>query len=364
MLNFPRGRKQHAQKDNSYVARSLGGSSPSHHLLALATVRMLPLNLFYSEPESDRWIPFDRYPRRFVRRVVRGKARPGGQKIVFLNLCAGLDRLGVAYRVNDFPRAARHPGEVACIIGKPHLLDIAEWENPILFGAAVFSHPSEDPDLLTRLPVRRILVPGEWMRRMCEPAWGDMVKVWPVGIDTRTWEPAPPDDKDIDVLLYDKVLWNREERESGLIEPITSELQRRGLHFVTLRYGSYRDEDFRWLLSRSRMMIFLCEHETQGIAYQQALSCNVPILAWDHGGYWQDPSFYPHKVRFSPVSSVPYWDERCGVKFFSADDFPGKLEEFLERQRRAEFSPRDYILENLTLEKCARAYLSFYNEIR
>ena len=43
-------------------------------------------------------------------------------------------------------------------------------------------------------------------------------------------------------------------------------------------------------------MIFLCEHETQGIAYQQALSRNVPILAWDRGGDWQDPTYYPERV--------------------------------------------------------------------
>ena len=35
-------------------------------------------------------------------------------------------------------------------------------------------------------------------------------------------------------------------------------------------------------------MVFLCEHENQDIAYQQALACGVPILAWDRGGYWQD----------------------------------------------------------------------------
>ena len=35
-------------------------------------------------------------------------------------------------------------------------------------------------------------------------------------------------------------------------------------------------------------MIFLVEHETQGIAYQEAMACDVPILAWDQGN-WLDP---------------------------------------------------------------------------
>jgi hypothetical protein len=35
-------------------------------------------------------------------------------------------------------------------------------------------------------------------------------------------------------------------------------------------------------------MLFLCEHETRGLAYQEALASNVPILAWDTG-FWLDP---------------------------------------------------------------------------
>jgi hypothetical protein len=99
-------------------------------------------------------------------------------------------------------------------------------------------------------------------------------------------------------------------------------------------------------------MVFLCEHETQGIAYQQALACGVPILAWERGGFWQDPSYFPDKVKFISVSSVPYWDNRCGVKFNNISEFSTKLEEFLDKLNSHKFTPRDYILENLTLEKC------------
>ena len=126
------------------------------------------LNLFYQEPDNDRWLPFDRYPRRIVRRIVRGPRRPGGQERVYLNLKKGLDRLGVKFRENDFSRARRNPEEPVGIIGKPYVLDIMGWKNPILFGASVMSHPVDDPDLLERRPIKKILVPGEWMRQMCE----------------------------------------------------------------------------------------------------------------------------------------------------------------------------------------------------
>jgi len=317
---------------------------------------MIHLNLFYEEPDPDRWFPFDRYPRKLVRRIVRGKPILGGQTRVFLNLCAGLDKLGIAYRVNDYRYIKKHREEVACIIGKPHVLDKIKWQNPILFGAAVFSHPCDDPNLFNRLPVRKMLVPGEWMRQMCEPYYGDRVLTWSVGIDTDNWN-LTTTTKDVDLLIYDKVRWEYDRYNLDLVNPIKSYVEKQGLRIAKIRYGFYREEKFHELLKRSKAMLFLCEHETQGIAYQQALSCGVPILAWDRGGFWQDPSYYPHKVQYSPVSSVPYWDNRCGVKFQTINEFPNKLEEFLDKLNSKYFDPRSYILDNLTLEKCAQNYL-------
>jgi hypothetical protein len=314
------------------------------------------LNLFYEEPDEDRWIVFDRYPRRVVRRVLR-KPKAGGQMRVFLNLRAGLDRIGACYRVNDYGYAVKNPAVTACIVGKPHVLDRLEWKNPILFGAAVFSHPIDDPELFQRRPIRKVLVPGAWMKEMWKPFWNDSVAVWPVGIDTARWVAAEPARKSTDVLLYDKIMWDRDRLEPILIEPIRQVLRESGRSFREIRYGQYVEEQFRLALSECRSMIFLCEHETQGIAYQQALSCNVPILAWDHGGYWQDPSYFPHKVKFQPVSSVPYWDQRCGRTFAAIDELENAWPAFWDECRSGGFSPRDYILENLTLEKCASAYL-------
>ena len=325
---------------------------------------MKPLNLFYEVPDGDRWLPLDRYPRRLIRRLMRGKPNPGGQTRVFLNLCAGLDRLGIPYRVNDYRYIQKHPEEVACIIGKPHVLDKIKWKNPIVFGAAVFSHPCDDPELLNRLPISKVLVPGEWHRKMFEPYYGDKVLAWPVGINTDKWVPVPNDEKDIDILLYDKVRWEHDHYETELISPIKSCLEKWGLKVEVIRYGFYREEEFHTLLGRSKAMVFLCEHETQGIAYQQALACGVPILAWDRGGFWQDPSYFPDKVKFTSVSSVPYWDNRCGVKFNNISEFPTKLEEFLDKLNSHKFTPRDYILENLTLEKCAQRYLEILEEVQ
>ncbi|MEO8198255.1 MAG: glycosyltransferase family 1 protein [Thermoanaerobaculia bacterium] len=316
------------------------------------------LNLFFQEPDEDRWFLFDRYPRRIVRRLLRGKACPGGQALVFINLCKGLDRIGVRYRTNDFRHALRNPTELACIVGKPFVLDKIAWKNPILFGAAVYSHPIDDPLLMTRLPVRMVLVPGPWMREMFRPAWGENVVAWPVGIDTDLWRPATKTPGAAEVLLYDKVRWKHQLYEESLIAPIRSRLKQEGRTVLEMRYGEYREEEFHAALRGCKAMIFLCEHETQGLAYQQALSCGVPILAWDRGGAWRDPSYYPHRVDFAPVTSVPYWDARCGGRFADAVEFEAEWTDFWHAASLSRFDPRSYILENLTLEQCASQYAS------
>jgi glycosyltransferase involved in cell wall biosynthesis len=318
-----------------------------------------PLNLFYEEPDADRWFKYDRYPRKLIRRIIRGKQKPGGVMLIAINLMHGLDKLGVPYRFNDYQYIKRHPEEIACIIGKPHLLFDRKWDNPVIFGAGIFSHPIDCPDIFERYPnLKRILVPGAWMQKMFEPYYGNKVSKWPVGIDTEQWSPNS-NKKEVDFLIYDKV--KREKYQDSLIDPITDLLKKNNLSCQFIKYGNYTTSELRDKLSHSKAAIFLSENETQGQAYQQILATNTPILAWDRGGYWQDPYYYPHKVKYQPVSSVPYWDDRCGMKFTDAAEFELKLFTFLNNSNQ--FKPREYIIENLTLEKCAQQYLDIYRQV-
>ena len=332
----------------------------------------MELNLFYEEPEGDRWLPYDRYPRRFIRRVVRGKPQPGGVMRWFLNLRSGLDQLGVKYTVNDYARLRRTPGAWACVVGKPHVVEKIPAGHPIIYGPGVSSHPLNN-DFWNRADIRLLLISCEWFRQMYEQGLPRKIPtaVWAAGIETEKWKPASKSSesgaasmgKMTDFLIYDKVRWEHDRYENELLQPIRADLNKRGLSFKEIRYGFYREEEFHRLLSQCRAMIFLCEHETQGFAYQQTLSCGVPILAWERGGFWQDPEFYPHRVKFAPVSAMPYWDDRCGLKFEGSRDFAARLDEFIEINKSSAFRPRDYILENLTLEKCAREYVRLVESV-
>ena len=84
--------------------------------------------------------------------------------------------------------------------------------------------------------------------------------------------------------------------------------------YLILKYGDHPQSDFIEGLKKSRAMIYLSAHETQGFSVQEALSSNVPVLAWDEGAF-MDPALSSFMHPDVNVSSVPYFDETCGLSF-------------------------------------------------
>lgn len=321
------------------------------------------LNLFYEEDIADRWLPFDRYPRAVIGRALRRPSQSGGDLRSFLNLCAGFDILGIRYRLNNYAHLRRHPGEIACVIGQPPVLEKIPCGTPVVFGSAGYHHPVDAPTLLSDHNIRGVLVPCEWVRRMCEPYWGSKVHAWVEGFDTDGWKPSSDAVRDIDVLLCDRLRCHPERDRAAVRDPIVRDLQASGLRVVTVEHGKTRAETFRSLLARSRSMVFLSEHETRGVAPRQALSSGVPVFAWDSGGPWQDSRYHPHRVQFGPVTSTPDWDDRCGMKFRDAGDFSTLFPRFWAGVVEGRFSPRAHAIENLTLEAGARRYADLVHRL-
>lgn len=283
----------------------------------------------------------------------------------FLNLKAGLDELGVAYVVNDYRSLRKHPGTPALVIGKDHVLEKIPEGHPIIFGPGVASHPHGNP-YWKKKDIRLLLISCDWFAKMYER---DLpvkipVRVWAAGIQTDIWRPPNDKQETKKILIYDKVRWEHEKYEETLLKPIREKIKERGYKSYEIKYLFYKEEDYLKILKEVDAMIFLCEHETQGFAYLQALSCDVPIMAWDRGGFWQDPSYYPNKVKFAPVTSVPYWDQRCGLRFRDFREFAEKFDDFTDSLKAKHFAPRNYVKQILNLADKARLYMELIQIIK
>lgn len=316
---------------------------------------------FRSEPERDRWAPGDRYLRPLVRRLVRGRPRAGGIDKVFTNLCLGLDLLGVPYLTNLPFGQLRSTDRVAVLGRGRHSLQGYDRSNPIVAGIGLMTHPSEWPTLCQDYPVAFYLQHSEWACDVYRPFFKEKCRVWPVGIDTNAWRPSDRGAKRFDFLIYDKIRWDRDEYVPRILDVIKDTLNRRKLTFTELRYGNYDEQQYREALASCRAMIFLCEHESQGLAYQECLASGVPVLAWDQGRCL-DPNRFAWGEPDIPATSVPYFDARCGLRFRDIEEFPRVLTQFLDFQAAGAFAPSDYVNEHLTLEQCARRFLAILED--
>jgi glycosyltransferase involved in cell wall biosynthesis len=176
-----------------------------------------------------------------------------------------------------------------------------------------------------------------------------------VGIDTLEWQPSQRE-KTADFLVYDKVRWDRAKYEAELIQPILARIGAAGFSHRVFKYGDYEPADYRAALQTSRAMLFLCSHESQGIACGEAMAAGVPIFAWDPG-YCMDPERFKWGDPDIPATSVPFFDPRCGRRFVNFGEFDRQLPEFIDSLGRGGFAPRDYIMENLTVEKCSQNFV-------
>jgi glycosyltransferase involved in cell wall biosynthesis len=329
------------------------------------TILNAPLALYYLPlPEKDRWIPGDRYIRKKFRNIVRGKPRPGGVDMVFINLCKGLDRLEVPYEVNK-PFSQLDTNQVVAILGRgKECLQGYHQDNSIVAGIGLMTHPAEWPDLCQQYPVKKYLQHSDWCNNLYIPYYGAEIcsPTWAVGIDTEFWlnPPQSHTDKDIDVLIYYKIKWEKDWFNSNLVIPIKNKLSNNQIKYQELKYGDYQSADYKNLLTRSKAMLFLTEHESQGLAYQEAMSMNVPILAWNPGKI-MDPQYKQWGDFGKPASSVPFFDEHCGMTFQDFEGFDKIFSVFWGLIR--EFNPRNYVLENLTLEKCANDFIDLVANI-
>ena len=132
----------------------------------------------------------------------------GGVEKVFVNLCLGLDRLGINYLVNLPFKELRDDDHVGVLGRGRYSLQGYDRTNPIVAGIGLMSHPTEWPDLFEQFPVVRYLQHSEWANDVYRRYYGDRCGIWPVGIDTHSWQPNT-NAKDLDILIYDKVHWER-----------------------------------------------------------------------------------------------------------------------------------------------------------
>jgi hypothetical protein len=324
------------------------------------------VDIIYRE-ERDRWIKGDRHLRPLLRRLVRGESsQRSGMQMVVRNFLIGLRRRRI---VHSYNRPFFTIGESKTVISFGLGINGVKGLRRAtpLIAAIGFPYPSELPELTGEYNLQKFLQHSQWtldLVRSADVYDTRVFDIWPAGIDTDDWVPIQKTGaKDIDVLIYDKIHWDRPATINALLNPIRSFLDSNRYSFCEVTYGNYTKVDFKRQLGRAKAMIFVSAHESQGLAYQECLSSGVPVMAWDPG-YWLDPIRYKYQRPVVPATSVPYFDQRCGVTFVDINDFVAKFQSFFDDCSAGKFNPREFVLETLSIEKSTGRMLEIYNSIQ
>ena len=117
-----------------------------------------------------------------------------------------------------------------------------------------------------------------------------------------------------------------------------------------VEYGGYGEDGFKNLVNQAKFCFLINGTESQGIAVQEIMSMGVPIIAWDIKEWLDQGEAY--RV---PATSIPFWDNRCGEKFFTVDEMGETFDKFYARIN--DYNPKDYVKENLSFESSVKTLL-------
>jgi hypothetical protein len=296
---------------------------------------------------------------RYIYKKLRRRHPRTGFYTWFLMLCRALNSVGCRVHVNDFAAARRAPHQPIGAAGYPTILEkLKALPNPRLIGPGLYSSPLENPNLFDDPRNVIFMQTCEWYENMFRPWYGERMRRWFGGFDVADFPDGRSAFKKWDVLIYDKIYFNRDFYYPQTVERFRNMLDELGLSYKIIRYGNYTYQEYLKSVRSSRCMAFFAHSETQGMAYQECLASNVPIFAWDEG-IWPNPD--AKELGREPIhcTSVPYFDERCGITF-SVASMARDWHRFYEALDR--FDSRGFIAEKMSLAESAAIYLNAYEE--
>ena len=195
---------------------------------------------------------------------------------------------------------------------------------------------------------KKLIAPGYWVK-------DKLVNKFNVPFNKVSILAAPikapniSDNQSIDCLIYYK------SRPIEHLERVKSFLSTKGLTYLELNYGGYSQNDFKDALSKVRFCIIIDNTESQGIAIQEMMAVGKPLLVWDvkEWDYMGDE----YKI---PASSVPYWSDDCGEKFYNADELEFTFDKFYDKMNG--YNPKKLIDSELSYKVSVEKLLKIFEE--
>ena len=268
-------------------------------------------------------------------------ASNGPGKVVS-NLILGLKKANIEYKTNQTVSS-----DDKLLILQNHYLLSTSLPNERIIGPNICTLPIDTQSVMEQ-NYKKMIVPCQWVKDLYLK-WlpEDKICIWAVGINTDLFYDMSQENKEIDCLIYFK------RRDNSELNSVIEFLDSNDKSYEVINYGSYTEEHFINTIKKCRFGIVIDKCESQGIAIEEMMSANLPLLVWDVT-IWNDRGEHVSV----PATSVPYWDETCGIKVDDLENLKNNFKHFINNLKS--YEPRNYILNNLSLDKSAKKLMDYY----
>jgi hypothetical protein len=234
----------------------------------------------------------------------------------------------------------------------------------IIMGPQFFVFPSGEVvgkrnEKLSKRCVYNIL--SNWIRDVFLEFTEDFIfpmKEFPFSVDINRFRPNPGVNKEYDCVVYIK------RRSKKLVDNIISLINSKQIKYKVFKYGSYDENEYKDALQKSKFMLTIDAHESQGFALEEAMSSGVPLLVMDATSMYDEmdngvnATYEYLRPKNLKATSVPYWSEECGIKLKDEEGLSEAIDYMVKYH--SEFSPRDYIIRTLSDEVCMKRILDYF----
>ena len=194
----------------------------------------------------------------------------------------------------------------------------------------------------------KIIAPSNWVKNLFVDKLSlpfNKVGVWAAPIKA----PNIIKEQSIDCLIYHK------SRPLEHLERVKSFLSTKGLTYLELNYGGYSQNDFKDALAKVRFCIIIDNTESQGIAIQEMMAVGKPLLVWDV----KEWDYMGDEYKIS-ASSVPYWSDDCGEKFYNVDELEFTFDKFYDKIDK--YNPKILVDSQLSYKISIKNLLNLFGE--
>ena len=271
-----------------------------------------------------------------------------GHFAVTRSLIEGLQQINASFNYN--PRYPWYVADTVIVLAGVRTLRQAirlKQQGRIInlfAGPNIMINSSDHNSLLASVEVDGVIVTCEGVvDNYLEdaPSLKNRIFAWPAGVDTKYWQPDSTVKRN-HILIFDK---RRKDDDPDRVQPYVDYLHSAGWQVdVLARCGlqGYTQNQYRDLLRRSCLMLgFTVGSESQGIAWAEAWSCDVPTLILKR-------TFNISQGRRYASSTAPYLCSQNGLFFDDLEDF--KIQFSYWETHREQFTPRAWTCENMSDE--------------